>query len=244
MSGVPWAIYIGFDSREAHEFAICRHSIESRLTLQIPVFGITMHDMQMLGYYKRKTEIRDGKLWDTISEAPMSTEFAITRFLTPHLAKRDRKDGEPAGWALFMDSDMLVRENLVRLFELADPKYAVMCVKHKHAPSNTRKMDDQTQLLYARKNWSSLMLFNCDHPANDALNLELINSVPGRDLHRFCWLKDEEIGELSPEWNWLIGHNAPKIVHFTEGSPRMPGYENCDFADEWREASLNWVRKT
>src|SRR5688572_20060178 len=141
----PASIFIGFDHREAQAYAVCRASIESRLTLQIPIYGIVLDDMREAGLYTRKTETRDGKMWDTISNAPMSTEFAITRFLTPHLAKMYSKPGQSTGWALFMDCDMLIRENLVRLFELADPRYAVMCVKHRHTPPPGVKMDGQAQ---------------------------------------------------------------------------------------------------
>jgi hypothetical protein len=241
MSDVPWAIYIGFDARESAAFAVCRHSIKKRLNLPIPIYGVVLDDLRQSGLYRRPTEIRDGKLWDVISDAPMSTEFAVSRFLVKELATRGRKEGEPVGWALFMDCDMLARENLVRLFEQANPKYAVMCVKHKHMPPPGTKMDGQAQVQYARKNWTSLMLINGDHPANSALTVELINTVPGRDLHRFCWLKDEDIGELSPEWNWLVGHNEPKVVHFTEGYPLLPGYEDVDFAEEWRQAFHAWA---
>jgi hypothetical protein len=82
------------------------------------------------------------------------------------------------------------------------------------------------------------MLFNCEHPSNRALDAELVNMLPGRDLHRFCWLKDEEIGELEPSWNWLCGHSdpeiAPDIVHMTEGGPWFEAYQDVPYADEWR----------
>jgi hypothetical protein len=98
-------------------------------------------------------------------------------------------------------------------------------------------MDGQIQTAYARKNWSSVCVFNCDHPANRALTVDLVNTLPGRDLHRFCWLADNEIGALDPKWNWLAGHSDaaidPAIVHFTDGVPSMPGYEDAPFADEW-----------
>jgi hypothetical protein len=118
-------------------------------------------------------------------------------------------------------------------------------VKHDHQPQSGMKMDGQIQTSYARKNWSSVCAFNCDHPANKALTFNLVNSVPGRDLHRFCWLKDGEIGELPAEWNWLVGHSDPAVdpalVHFTDGIPTMPGYEDCAFADEWRRELRRWV---
>jgi lipopolysaccharide biosynthesis glycosyltransferase len=181
---------------------------------------------------------RDGKLWDNISEAPCSTEFAISRFLTPILARE--------GWALFMDSDILAKADVSELFELADPRYAVMCVQHQHAPSaELLKMDGQAQTLYKRKNWSSVMLFNCGHPSNVNLTVNLVNSVPGRDLHRLCWLKDEEIGDLPMSWNWLVGASDPEIapdfVHFTSGGPWFEGYEHVPYADEWRAVRREWL---
>jgi lipopolysaccharide biosynthesis glycosyltransferase len=167
----------------------------------------------------------------------MATEFAISRFLTPILARR--------GWALFMDCDILARVDVNELFDQADPSKAVMCVKHVHQPPEGIKMDGQLQTLYARKNWSSVMLFNCEHPANRMLSVALINAVPGRDLHRFMWLKDDEIGALDPSWNFLVGHTDasvdPKLVHFTEGGPWFEAYRDVPYAGEWfRERSL-WL---
>lgn len=248
MSGLWRSVWIGFDKREAAAYGVAAHSARQRMSLPIPIQGIVLDEMRQGGLYTRPTEVkitgrRPGlhyRLFDTISGAPMSTEFAITRFLTPLLAK--------SGWALFMDSDVLVRGDLARLFEFAerDSSKALLCVQHEHAvPAEHEKMDGQLQQAYARKNWSSVMLFNCGHPSNRKLTLEMVNSAPGRDLHRFCWLKDEEIGALPPEWNWLVGVSPeieePKIVHFTEGFPLMPGYETQPYADEWRAALNSWA---
>ena len=236
-------IHIGFDPREAAAFAVARHSIRWNLTSPIPIYGLVLNELRRAGLYSRPTELRASSvdrpiLWDVISDAPMSTEFAISRFLVPHLAK--------SGWALFMDCDMLVRKNFSRLFDYKsdNSKYAVMCVKHEHRPVGKSKMDGQLQTKYRRKNWSSFMLFNCDHPSNKKLTVEMVNTLPGRDLHRFCWLEDHEIGELGPEWNYLIGHsqsNDPSVVHFTDGLPFMPGYENSPYADEWRAELARWA---
>lgn len=169
----------------------------------------------------------------------MSTEFAISRFLTPILAQ--------SGLALFVDCDTLAMQNVARIFDLVQPDKAVMCVKHEHNPTETVKMDGQVQTRYSRKNWSSVMLFNCDHPSNRKLTLEMINSLPGRDLHRFCWLEDHEIGELPPQWNYLVGHTElpegvdPAIVHFTDGIPSMDGYENVEYAGEYFRSRECWV---
>jgi hypothetical protein len=233
----PQSIWIGFDPREVDAYAVARSSIHRHTVAPIPVRPVALAPLRAAGLYRRPTEIRDGRLWDAISEAPMATEFACSRFLVPRLAG--------GGWALFMDCDMLIRTNLSRLFSLADPSKAVMVVKHHHEPPEGEKMDGQVQTRYARKNWSSVMLFNCDHPANQALTVDLVNEVPGRDLHRFCWLDDDLIGELPPSWNWLAFHSSteidPDIVHFTEGVPSMAGYEDQPFADEWRRELLAWA---
>lgn len=236
------SIWIGFDPREANAFAVARYSARRLLTQPIPIQGVVLSWLQARGLYTRPIETRRGcppVMWDTISDAPMSTEFACSRFLVPHLAQR--------GLALFVDCDVLVRYNLARLFEIAekDRSKAVWCVKHKHEPPPGLKMDGQMQTLYARKNWSSVMLFNLEHEANKRLTLDAVNGLPGRDLHRFCWLEDHEIGELGPEWNFLVGHtNAdvfPFIVHFTDGHPGMTGYERVPYADEWRETLAEWA---
>lgn len=234
------SVYIGFDPREAAAYAVARNTAKQYVLSTVPVRGIHLDEMRERGLYWRPTDRQGGKLWDTISDAPMSTEFAIARFLTPLLAQE--------GLALFMDADVLVRGNLGPIFALAeaDPSKAVWCVKHNHVPTEDVKMDGQAQMLYARKNWSSVMLFNLNHPSNARLGVDLVNTVPGRDLHRFCWLQDDEIGELPAKYNYLVGHTeideSPVIVHFTDGIPTMPGYEKVQFSWEWRAALNNWVR--
>ena len=239
-----WTCYIGFDPREAAAFAVARTSIIAHRTLPVPIRGLVLSDLINRSLYHRPSQTRinsDGhrQMWDLISDAPMATEFACSRFLVPHLARE--------GLALFMDCDMLVRGNICELFrwiEARDRK-AVWCVKHKHEPDAKTKMDGQVQTRYARKNWSSVMVFDVDHPANQKLTVQLVNEVPGRDLHRFCWLDDDDIGEIGPEWNWLAGHSDPaidpKIVHHTDGAPCMPGYENAPYADEWQRMLTRWA---
>lgn len=225
-------VYVGEDSRERDAMRVCLRSMRAATAdPMLMAMSLELENLRARGLYARPTERRGGQLWDVISGAPMSTEFAISRFLVPVVA-------DYRGWALFMDCDMLIRADLAELFALADPAFAVQVVKHNHRPAERMKMDGQYQLDYPRKNWSSVILWNCGHPANAALDLIAINSLPGRDLHRFFWLADELIGELPREWNHLVGVDAPdpgaKIAHFTLGIPRMAGYEDCEFADEWR----------
>lgn len=223
-----WSVHVGFEPKEAAAFWVAVNSIRRRLSIPISVRGLELTALQQAGYYTRPTEQRTEQLWDVISNHPMSTEFAISRFLIPAIV--------PFGWSLFLDCDMLVRTDLIKLFELADPRYAVMVVKHNHIPNSSSKMDNQVQSTYPRKNWSSVCLFNCEHPSNRKLTIDMVNSLPGRDLHAFCWLKDEEIGELPVEYNYLVGYShcdSPSIVHFTEGGPWLEKYKDVEYADEW-----------
>src|SRR5262245_9853754 len=194
------SIWIGYDRRQAAAFAVARYSI-SRFDRTIPIFVLVLDRLRRAGlYYREEKSVEYSgrkQRWDVISDAPMSTDFSISRFLVPALAK--------TGFALFCDTDVLVRTNIHRLFSLADPDKAVMCVHHRYAQREGLKMDGQLQTVYERKNWSSVMLFNCDHPSNRVLTVDMVNSIPGRDLHKFCWLTDDEIGELPPEWNYCPG---------------------------------------
>jgi hypothetical protein len=230
------SIYVGYDSRHTLQYAVTVKTLAAHNHSLIPVKNLVLHHLIGEGLYNRPTSKKDGVLFDEISGAPMATEFAISRFLIPILEIRK-------GWSLFCDSDFLFRENPARLFEMADDKYAVMCVHHNYAPTETLKMDGQVQSQYNRKNWSSLMLINNAHPANKKLTPDLVNSTPGRDLHRFCWLDDSLIGSLPERWNWLEGHSnideAPSAIHFTRGTPDMPGYETVAYADEWN----HWANK-
>lgn len=230
--------FLGYDTKESEAFSVALHSIRREDPLA-RVTALHLPTLRDLGLYTRPTSTRDGRLWDDISEAYMSTEHANSRFLVPFLAAQRTQ------WALFTDCDIIARRPVSDIMEQAIDQYAVMVVKHQYAPVQTMKMDGQMQQLYARKNWSSVMLWNLDHPANQRLTVEMVNTLPGRDLHRFCWLKDEEIGALTPDWNWLVGHSdpaiAPAIVHYTEGLPSMAGYENCAFAQDWRDMRRDWL---
>lgn len=231
------AFYIGFDPREAAAFAVAKYSLNRHLITPVPVRGLVLSELRAKGLYTRPTSVREGRLWDDISGAAMSTEFACSRFLVRQLAK--------TGWAIFMDCDVLIRSNMERLFKVLDPTKAVMVVKHNFQPPACLKMDHQIQSQYSRKLWSAFMAINCDHSANQALTLELVNTAPGRDLHRFGWLEDKDIGELDMSWNWVPGVSDPDIepdcVHWSEGGPWFQEYTDVPYADEWRQALHNWA---
>ena len=180
-------------------------------------------------------EFKDKKLYWRDKDKLGSTEFTFSRFLVPVL-------NNYSGWALFCDCDILFLNPIEELFSFTDDKYAVMCVQHDYKPTSKKKMDGRVQSLYPRKNWSSVMLVNCGHPSNAVLHKELVNDpdITGAYLHRFSWLKDEEIGELSPEWNWLAGwykepeDGTPKLIHYTEGGPWFENYRHCEYHAEWK----------
>ena len=52
---------------------------------------------------------------------------------------------------MFCDCDLLFLEDVNNLFELADDKYAVMCVQHDYTPKEGVKMDGKQQTIYPEK---------------------------------------------------------------------------------------------
>lgn len=229
----PLKIFMGWDSREAEAAKVARASINAHCPDYIPldIRELRLNWLIQQEFYKRPTSVRNGKLWDEISQSHMSTEHAISRFLVPYLCDYE-------GWALYIDCDILLRTDISELFQnYCDNMYAVRCVKHQMMDSLDTKMDGQVQNYYPRKNWSSVILWNCGHKANAELTLDLVNTWPGRTLHHFAWLADDQIGTLPETWNHLIGINepTPKLVHFTLGLPNMEGYEGSEYTEEWRK---------
>jgi lipopolysaccharide biosynthesis glycosyltransferase len=213
-------IYIGYDSREVQAYNACVNSINVNSSKSREIYPLNIKTLRDQNIYKRDK--------DPFS----STEFTFTRFLVPYLANYK-------GWALFCDCDFIFLRDVEELFSVIDNKYAVMCVKHDYTPENTSKMDGSIQYIYPRKNWSSLVLWNCEHPSNNQVTPSLINTQTGQFLHRFSWLKDEEIGSIPVEWNWLVGwykepkDGKPKALHFTEGGPWFDNYKNCEYAEHY-----------
>ncbi len=219
-------VYVGYDSREDQAYQVCVKTLTRLSSIPLRIYCLRQDVLRSQGLYWR-THVQPYR--DDIDLRPFSTEFAFTRFLVPTLAKNK-------GWALFVDCDFMFRADVKELFDLVDDQYAVMCVKHDFRPTASTKMDGRAQQVYERKNWSSLTLWNCAHPANYECELTDVNTRAGRWLHTFAWLKDEMIGEIPEEWNYLVGHSKckdPKAVHFTSGGPWMDGYQTVEYAGEW-----------
>jgi lipopolysaccharide biosynthesis glycosyltransferase len=182
----------------------------------------------------KQSKLRNTGIYTREVDTLSSTEFTFTRFLVPYLAGYQ-------GWAVFVDCDFVFVDDVKKLFDQADDRYAVMVVKHDYTPKEGIKMDGCKQLPYPRKNWSSMILWNCGHASNQQVTPDLVNSQTGQYLHRFQWLNDAEIGNLDPEWNWLAGwyrepqDGTPKAIHYTEGGPWFKEYRQCEYHEVWKQ---------
>ena len=227
---IPYRIFIGHDVNETVAANVARESLLSHTDPSAVDIDRICRLSLWRQYRRPTTRMPSGQLFDELSGAPMSTDHAIARFFVPYLCGYE-------GWALFLDGDVLVREDIRKLFALANDDYAVQVVQHPPQLEERDKKGGQIQQAYPRKNWSSVMLFHCGHPANQRLTLDVLNTWPGRDLHGFTWLDDDQIGRLPARWNYLVHvHDfdpTPALVHYTLGVPDMEGHAGDPFAPEW-----------
>lgn len=225
----PLRVFIGYDPREEVAFDVCRFSLLRHASTPLKVTALRQDDMREQGLYSRVAITRDGQRVDMLDGKPFSTEFSFTRFLVPALCDYE-------GWALFVDCDFLFRADVAELLPLIDPSKAALVCKQVHEPDATTKMDGQAQTRYRRKNWSSFMLLNCEHPDMRLLSPAIVNTKPGWFLHGFEWLDSRDIGEIPPQWNFIDGvtEGDPKAIHYTAGGPWFPAYTECAWAKEWR----------
>ena len=216
-------VFIGYDPREAAAFGVLSHSIHARSSEPVAIAPLMLSELA--GVYRRERD-------------PLqSTDFSFSRFLTPYLCGYE-------GWAIFMDCDMLVLDDIAKLWRLRDERYAVQVVKHVHVPKEEVKFLGAVQTRYEKKNWSSVMLMNCAKCT--ALTPDYVNRATGLELHQFKWLAgDHLIGEIPHAWNHLVGYDAPRrdagLVHYTIGGPYFEAYRDCEYAKEWfaeRDAML------
>ena len=211
-------IFIGFDERETVAWHVLTHSILARASQPVSFVPLALNNL--------------GKLMWREKNPLQSTDFSFSRFLTPYLSGYE-------GWSLFMDCDMLVLDDIAGLWALRDDRYAVMCVKHDHQPAETVKFLGAPQTPYAKKNWSSVMLFN--NARCRALTPDYVNTASGLELHQFKWLDSEAlIGDVPPQWNHLIGYctnDSQKVsnAHFTLGGPYFHDYQDCEYSNDWRQ---------
>ena len=218
-------IFIGFEPRETIAFHVMSQSIHARASEPVSITPLMLSQL-------------DGLMWR--ERTPLqSTEFSFSRFLVPHLCNYQ-------GWAIFMDCDMLILDDIANLWKLRSDSFAVQVVKHDHQPKETIKFLGQKQTKYEKKNWSSVMLFN--NAKCTALSPDYVNTATGLELHRFKWLdSDDLIGDIPHRWNQLVGYDETlptdqvSNLHYTIGGPYFDDYQDTDYADEWfaeRDAML------
>jgi len=223
--------FIGYDSKEDIAYRVCKQSLLKKSSIEINVIALKLYELITKKIYKRNVD-------------PLaSTEFTYSRFLVPSLMNYN-------GWAVFCDCDFLFFHDVAELFKGLSNDKAVYCVKHDYTPKERHKMDGQQQTVYPRKNWSSFIVFNCAHPSNRKLSIDLVNNESGSYLHQFQWLQDNEIGSLDERWNWLEGWTShynnqnPYAVHFTRGGPWFDEWKDVEFALEWyKERDLYLEKK-
>lgn len=216
-------LYVGYDPREAAVYHVfCQSVIEHASG---PVRFVPLHQAMFNDFDGQ----RDG-----------TNAFIYSRYLIPHLENFE-------GAALFCDGDMIVTDDIYNLYNERDVEYAVQVVKHNYTTEHPIKYRgtplQNSNIDYPRKNWSSVMIWNCEHPANEVLTKRFVSEASGAILHRFDWLNDDEIGALPANWNHLVGEYPENpdasLYHHTLGSPGFEHYRECESSKEWNRNLLN-----
>ena len=207
-------LYVGYDEREAIAYHVFCHSVIKNTSIPVKITPLVLSQL------KEFNETHQDR----------SNDFVYSRFLTPYL-------NEFNGWAIFADGDMICQADLKELIGMADPNKALMVVKHDYQTKASTKYLGNINENYPRKNWSSVILWNCSHPKHKILTPEFVSNQTGKFLHRFSWLDDNDIGELPVEWNWLACEyekNADaKLIHYTLGTPCFKDFRDTDMAEIW-----------
>jgi lipopolysaccharide biosynthesis glycosyltransferase len=215
----PIPIFVGYDPREAIAFHTCVNSIIRHASQPVAIVPLA------LNLFRDYTE----------THGDNSNHFIYTRFLVPHLMNY-------SSWAIFIDGDMIVRDDITQLWELRDPSKDVMVVKHDYKTRMTKKYLGHKNQDYPRKNWSSVILWNCGNPVNCQLTPEFVQTSTGAYLHRFAWIDNERIGALPIEWNWLPDEFGPnpnaKLLHYTLGTPSFHEFADTPQSEEWHRERI------
>ena len=215
----PIPVFVGYDPREAVAYHTCANSIIRHASRPVAIIPLALN---LFDDYKETHT--DG-----------SNHFIYSRFLVPHLM-------EYSGHAIFIDGDMIVRSDIVELWEQRDVTKDVQVVKHDYRTRMTEKYLGAPNEDYPRKNWSSVILWNCNSFPNRRLTPNFVQQSTGSFLHRFTWLDDERIGELPREWNWLPDEYGPnsdaKLLHYTLGTPCFHEFATTPMADEWHREHM------
>lgn len=190
----PLRVFIGYDPRQSVSSSVLTHSLLATATVPVSVTPLVLSQLPIT---------RQGL-----------TPFTYSRFLVPWLCGY-------SGTALFLDSDTLVLEDIVKLFALASDTYQVQIVR------GTKPFE-----------YASVMLFNCARCT--VLTPEFVQTAA--DMHRLSWCDPGGIGVLPGRWNHLIGYDDPapaeglSLLHYTQGVPAWPETKDCEHANLWFRA--------
>lgn len=214
MNAIP--VFVGYDPREPIVFHACVNSIITNSSKPVAIMPLAL---SLINDYQ-ETHV-DG-----------SNDFIYTRFLVPHLMGFKDK-------AIFIDGDMIVRGDIVELYDMLSIGHDVAVVKHDYTTRTKKKYLGNKNENYPRKNWSSVIVWDCSTFPNKKLTPEFVQQQPGSYLHRFSWLDDARIQELPREWNWLPDELGPnpdaKLLHWTLGSPCFPDFADTEMSDVWKQ---------
>ena len=215
----PIPVFVGYDPREAIAYHVCSNSIIRHSSVPVAIVPVAL------------TMFRDY----TETHTDGSNQFIYSRFLVPHLM-------DYQGWAIFIDGDMIVRSDIAELWDMRDHSKDVMVVKHDYKTRMKEKYLGSKNEDYPRKNWSSVILWNCASFPNRKLTTKFVQQSTGSELHRFSWLEDDRIGTLPPEWNWLPDEYGPnesaKLLHYTLGTPCFHEFADTPQATEWHRERI------
>lgn len=242
--------YIGYDPREKRAWDVCNWSLHKMWNasnagdgpIRLVTHKISNDHVAGIGY-NRPFKVVNGQFYDERDGKPFSTFFSHSRFAAVEYFKRVHRNDQAINWIGFVDCDFLFMEDpsdliaSIAFFDnMRDKSDALYCVKKDHHTPIKTKMDGVVQCPYPRKNWSSFMVINADHPKMPTI--EQVNTLSGRDLHIFDWLENEHIGNIPGCWNWIGGRlgedtTIPHAVHYTEGGPWFPNYTDVPYGLEW-----------
>jgi lipopolysaccharide biosynthesis glycosyltransferase len=217
----PIPVYIGYDPREAIAYHVCVNSIIRHASRPVACIPVALNLFQ--SFYREQHDDN-------------SNNFVYTRFLVPYLSNWQNR-------AIFIDGDMIVRADIAELWDITrSGPFDVHVVKHDYRTTKSEKYLGSKNEDYPRKNWSSVIVWNCAHFPNRVLTPEFVGQQPGSYLHRFSWLADDRIGELPLEWNWLpdeLGENPnAKLLHYTLGTPCFHEFADTPQGTEWHRERI------
>lgn len=210
-------IFVGFDQKESIAYHAFVQSLIDSSSIPLSITPLAENNLNI---YNEKH--LDG-----------TNKFTYSRFLVPYLMNFK-------GWAIYFDGDMVCLSDIKDLIKNFDTNKAVSVIKHDYKTKNSVKYFGQKNEDYPRKNWSSVIIWNCEHPKNKILTPDFIESMNGAFLHRFKWLDNVEIGELDKKWNWLAVEypeiKDANLIHYTLGTPCFEEYKNTSMANYWKKA--------